>query len=57
MNQTNPSESSILIPGVVYIRYSFETQSDSFSLDAQLNKQAERDRYEVIQGFTSPSEG
>jgi hypothetical protein len=36
MIRNNQSETSPIIPGAAYIRYSSEMQSDSFSLDAQL---------------------
>ena len=58
MNQTNPSESSILIPGAAYIRYSSEMQSESFSLDAQLRQikeQAERDKVEIVKVYADPA--
>ena len=58
MNQTNPSESLILIPGAAYIRYSSEMQSESFSLDAQLRQikeQAERDKVEIVKVYADPA--
>ena len=59
MNRINPSETSLLIPGAAYIRYSSEMQSDSFSLDAQLRQikeQAERDKVEIIWVFADPAQ-
>ena len=59
MNRNNHLETSPLIPGAAYIRYSSEMQSDSFSLDAQLRQikeQAERDGVEIIKVFADPAQ-
>jgi site-specific DNA recombinase len=59
MNRNNHLETSPLIPGAAYIRYSSEMQSDSFSLDAQLRQikeQAERDGVEIVKVFADPAQ-
>jgi predicted xylose isomerase-like sugar epimerase len=54
MNRTNQPETSTLVSGAAYIRYSSEMQSDSFSLDAplrQIKEQAEHDGVEIVKVY------
>jgi site-specific DNA recombinase len=59
MNRYIKKEDSSHLPGAAYIRYSYEMQSDSFSLDAQLRQikeKAERDGVNIVQVFSDPAQ-
>ena len=48
MNRYKQREDSPPLPGAAYIRFSFEIQSDSFRLDAQLHQDPARQNTRYI---------
>jgi hypothetical protein len=60
MKRSKQREDFSPLPGAVYIRFSSNIQSDSFSLDAQLRQikeQAEREGVEIVKVFADNSKG